>query len=178
MGSRPPKRMKSISVSSQGPGEAVACCWHIPGLFHTNPFPVSHEGQAQQSQSGHDGAITPRAITHTKTDFPLGCSGTSRYQNTAKNAALCWSSLEMQDSCQSSLKPAKVLSFGPTIDCPKDFKTNNSQHRHNACNWSFLRHPPSYLIKPFKSLCILFIGAVKNPRTQYKDSFILFYIAL
>lgn len=45
-------------------------------------------------------------------------------------------------------------------------------------NWSFSRHPPSYLIKPFKPFCILFIGAVKNPRTQYKESFLLFCIAL
>lgn len=45
-------------------------------------------------------------------------------------------------------------------------------------NWSFSRHPPSYLIKPFKPFCILFIGAVKNPRTRYKESFLLFCIAL
>lgn len=72
----------------------------------------------------------------------------------------------------------KGLIIGSTTECPKGFKTNNSQHQHNACNWSSSRHPPSYLIKPFKSLCILFIGAVKNPRTQYKESFLLFYIAL
>lgn len=72
MGSRPSKRTKTFSVSSQCPGQAVACCWHIPGLFHTIPFPVPHEEQAQQTQSGHDAAFTPQAIIHTKTGFPLG----------------------------------------------------------------------------------------------------------
>lgn len=73
MGSRPSKRIKSFSLSSQGPGEAVACCWHIPELVHTNPFPVPHEELAQQTQSGHDAAFTPQEITDTKTDFLLGC---------------------------------------------------------------------------------------------------------
>lgn len=72
MGSRPSERIKSFSLSSQGSREALACCWHIPELVHTNLFPVPHEGQAQQTQSGHDAAFTPQGITHTKTDFALG----------------------------------------------------------------------------------------------------------
>lgn len=72
MGSRPSERIKGFSVPSQDPGEAMACCWYIPGLFHTNPFPARHEGQAQQT---HDAAFTAQAISHTKIDFPSlsGC---------------------------------------------------------------------------------------------------------
>lgn len=149
---------KPFSCPTWGAGPADPewswCCTHTPSNFsHQNWFPVGLLGDIPLPKHGQKCRAVLILIGNAG-QVPAGVS------------------------CQSSLKPAKVLSFGSTIDCPKGFKTNNSPPRHNAYNWSLLRHPPSYLIKPFKSLCILFIGAVKNPRTRYKDSFILFYIAL
>jgi len=64
------EKIRRLPITSQAPGVVVACCWHLPGLSPTNPFPAPHEEQPQQTQQGHDAAFTNQAISHMKIDFP------------------------------------------------------------------------------------------------------------